>query len=219
MFLRHAVSLLLITLSVSCASKSDQGPNGLLDIHSELIHSDLPLFDASGENVWPQSFSSEDSFGCASRILFGDWALLNQDGELEDWYRFSNHGVFHCWALVGHAYEREELNDVASEPSFFVRLGTSMGKELWVIQVGVRPGSDYILLSRAINDEGIAEFEVMQTKCPHANVRDAGSLDILLTRYCAVNNRSDLMRLARKMAKLPPRGTLLMVEKDELVSH
>ena len=84
MFLRHAVSLLLITLSVSCASKSDQGPNGLLDIHSELIHSDLPLFDASGENVWPKSFSSEASFGCASRIRFGDWALLNQDGELED---------------------------------------------------------------------------------------------------------------------------------------
>ena len=218
MFLRHVACLLLITLSVSCASQSDQEPNGLPDIHSELIHSDLPLFDANRENVWPQPFFSEDSVGCASRIRFGDWALLNQDGDLEDWYRFSNYGVLHCWALVGHAYEREELNDAASEPSLFIRLGTSIGRELWAIQIGARPGSDYILLSRAINDEGIAEFEVMQTKCPNANVRDAGSLDILLTRYCAINNRSDLMRLARRMVKLPPRGTLLMVEKDELIS-
>lgn len=203
--------LLLIVLAVSCALRSDREPS---EIYADLIHSDLPLFDASTENVWPHSFFEEDSFGCTSRVAFGDWALSGQDGEVVDWYRFANYGVFHCWALVSYAYQREGLDGVEPKPSFFIRLGTSGDQELWAIQIGAIPGSDYILLSRAINEDRIVEFNVLQTKCPSTSVRDAGTLDILLTRYCAVNSRYDLLLLARNMVQIPPLGTLSKVEGE-----
>lgn len=53
------------------------------------------------------------------------------------------------------------------------------------------------------------------SSCPRANVRDGGSLDILLTRYCAVNSRSELSRLARRMAQRPPLGSLTRVPVDD----
>ena len=39
----------------------------------QLIHSDLPLFTGNREELYPISFSDGDSFGCSSRVAFGDW--------------------------------------------------------------------------------------------------------------------------------------------------
>lgn len=75
----------------------------------DLVHSDLPIFGRGGDNEWPQHFYDDDSFGCTSRVAFGDWAFRKRGAEGEDdvlWYRFSNYGVFHCWANTFRAYER-----------------------------------------------------------------------------------------------------------------
>ena len=64
--------------------------------------------------------------------------------------------------------------------------------------------------------EGLSEkFNVLQAACPRENVREAGSMDILLTRYCAVNSRNELIGLARRMAQRLPLGTLTRVPVDD----
>ena len=54
----------------------------------------------------------------------------------------------------------------------------------------------------------IDRFEVLQRTCSRSQVRGGASLDILLTRYCAINTKGELIALARRMAKLPALGTL-----------
>ncbi|HEY7640438.1 MAG TPA: hypothetical protein VH814_11985 [Steroidobacteraceae bacterium] len=192
------------------------------EIADDLLHSDLPIFGRGGDNEWPQHFHDDDSFGCTSRVAFGDWAFHERGAEVENdllWYRFSNYGVFHCWANTFRANERTRLDGADSQPSFFVFLGSASVNgsdiELWTLQIGARPGSEYLLLSRDPAEGLIEKFNVLQTACPRANVRDAGSLDILLTRYCAVNSRSELIRLARRMAQRPPLGSLSRVPVDD----
>ena len=192
------------------------------EMADDLIHSDLPIFGHGGDNEWPQHFYDEDSFGCSSRVAFGDWTFretgAENEGEIE-WFRFTNYGAFHCWVNTFRAYERERLDGADFHPTFFILLGTartgSVEMELWAVQFGARPGSEYLLLSRAPGDGLVDNFNVLQTECPPGNVRDAGSLDILLTRYCAINSRTDLIRLARRMAQRPPLGTLTRVADAE----
>lgn len=191
------------------------------EMADDLLHSDLPIFGRGADNEWPQHFYDDDSFGCTSRIGFGDWVFRKSGSNDEDdalWYRFSNYGVFHCWANTFRAYERARLDSADFHPSFFAFLGsTSVNEvdiELWAVQIGARPGSQYLLLSRNPAQGLIEKFNVLQTACPRANVRDAGSLDILLTRYCVVSSRSELTRLARRMAQRPPLGTLTLMSVD-----
>jgi len=188
---------------------------------ADLLHSDLPLFGGEGEEIHPQPFADEESgdFGCYSRIAYGDWALREHgdaDAEVYKWYGIANYGVFHCFALVSEASDREELGKASARPSFFVRIGSSSGVELWAAQIGARPGSDYLLLSRKSGgDERITDFTVLQRICPKRNVRDVGTMSILITRYCAINSRAELQRLAKRMATLEPLGTLTFVEAAE----
>jgi hypothetical protein len=196
------------------------------EIADDLVHSDLPIFGRGGDNEWPQHFYDDDSFGCTSRVAFGDWVFRKRGAEAEDdvlWYRFSNYGVFHCWANTFRADERARLASADFHPSFFASLGSTSVNgsdiELWTVQIGARPGSQYLLLSRDPAEGLIEKFNVLQTACPRANVRDAGSLDILLTRYCAVNSRSELIRFARRMAHRLPLGSLTRVPADDEIKE
>jgi len=204
----------LIVLAAACMSQVEE-PFDTSEMYDDLIHSDLPLFDAGAENIWPSSWNTEDSFGCVSLVAFGDWIMRERGGEDQEWYRFENYGVIHCFALVSSAFEREQLETAEARSSFFIRLGTELDQELWAIQWGARPGSDYVLLSRPVGQALVKEFEVLQVRCPSSNVRDGGSLDILLTRYCAVNSPEALLALARDMVQLRPRGTLTWVEAQD----
>lgn len=184
---------------------------------NDLLHSDLPLFGDSTEDKWPQAFHDEESFGCTSRVAFGDW-ILREVGEEDDagyWYRVWNYGVFHCWANVRSAYARADLSGGDFKSSFFVLLGTAKRQdrlvELWAFQMGARPGSDYLLLSRSGDDGLITSFDVLQIECPRGATRNAGSLDSLITRYCVIDSQASLLRLARRMVQKPSRGTLSFV--------
>ncbi len=207
-----------IALAASVASANAQTEDAAQKFE-DLIHSDLPLIGDDVE-IWPKSFSNPDTgeFGCQSRIIYGDWVLRaadDPDGADPLWYGFSNYGVFHCFSLVSKGGEREELSRAELRPAHFINLGSSGGVELWALQIGVRPGSDYLLLSRKPAPDGISEFTVLQRKCPARNIRDAGAMDALLTKYCAINSMTAFRALARRMAKLEPLGTLSLVSASE----
>lgn len=184
-------------------------------VANDLLHSDLPVFGHGRDNEWPQPFHDEDSIGCTSRVAFGDWVFQGHGADDRDdpqWYRFGGPGMFHCRATTSRASGRAGLDGADSRPSFFVRLGNTrvVGNEieLWTVQMGARPGSEYLLLSRRPGNALIEQFDVLQSSCPAANVRDAGAVGMLLTRYCVVRSDAELLRLARRMAQRPILGTL-----------
>lgn len=201
-----------------------------------LIHSDVPLWGGEStadarrsdksEDYWPQHFYSDDgSFGCSTVVSTGVWRYVEraspytgrQDTGLEPagWYRFGNYGAFHCAMTVAFDYA-EDLGDAhleRGELSLFVNLGTvqfdGRTRQLWAIQRGFVPGSEYILLARDPSEQGIIRrFDVLERVCPKADVRSGGSIDSFLTHYCAINTREDLIALARSMAKREPLGQL-----------
>jgi hypothetical protein len=192
------------------------------EIARDLVHADLPLFGGETENMWPRPFSNGDEFGCTSRVAFGDWRLREAGAENDDdaeWYRIENYGVFHCMAMVGSAYGRARLEGVEPRPSFFVLMGTTRVRgneiELWALQIGARPGSDYLLLSRTPEEGAVQIFDVLQTECPRGGIRNRGAIDIIRTDYCAINSRSELMQLARRMAQRPPRGSFALAAAED----
>lgn len=177
----------------------------------DLIHSDVPLYTDGTKEMWPQHFFDPDAIGgCTSRVAFGVWRYQDADNDEYDsgWQLFRNYGVMHCWAIFSSSEQREELLKAPAQPGFFVMIGKAGARELWLTQLGARPGSDYVLLSRTPAKGIIKRFEVLQRDCPKSMRRDPPNLDILITRYCAINSRGDLLALARRMVKLPPLGTL-----------
>jgi hypothetical protein len=215
------LGFLLLMAAVVVAPHADAQPSSGAEVYEDLIHADLPLYNFETENLWPRGFVGADSFGCVSRVAFGDW-VFRRAGVTEDddaqWYRFRSYGAFHCFAIVASAYERAALEHADGKSSFFILLETinidRTPVELWAIQIGGRPGSDYLLLSREPADGSVVAFNVLQTQCPARDVRDAGPLDILHTSYCAINSQSELVNLAREMARRPPLGTLALVESN-----
>ena len=190
-----------------------------------LIHSDLPLYDFSWDDLWPRSFYAPDIIaGCESRVAFGDWQLApnpaNEFAEDPLWYRISNSGVFHCAASIRTAFERGELDAGEFSRGFFARIGEGKRNgetwELWVLQQGLVPGSDYLLLARKANsDELIITFSVLQSRCAKAALIEADNFDIWNTSYCKINTRGELLAVARRMLKEPDYGTLRRIEDGE----
>lgn len=211
----------MLTAWLLAASANGQAPEQ--EVARDLIRADLPLFRYDDEK-WPRPFHDEGTFGCTSRVAFGDWLFRQQlDTYVQTtWYRFTSFGAMHCWANAYRAYERDALNHTDARPSYFVFLeraninGSEV--ELWALQIGTLPGSEYLLLARAPGDELIEAFHMLQTDCPRRSVRDAGPLDILSTRYCAINTRRELIRLARRMAQRPALGTLAKIADEQMLN-
>lgn len=189
----------------------------------ERMHSDLPLYTFDWDQLWPRSFTDADSFGCSSRVPFGDWQFTpsKSDENAEgSWYRFANYGVFHCAAVIQSAGERAELAGVASRHGFFVQLGRSRVQssdwDLWALQVGIIPGSDYTLLARPSGRPGrIEDFVVLQQRCPSGMIRQTKGMDIFSTRYCAINSRGALLGLSRRMLRYPAVGTIRLMSQAD----
>lgn len=190
-----------------------------------LIHSDLPLYDFSWDDLWPRSFYAPDIIaGCESKVALGDWQFTpNPDDDFAEdpsWYRFSNYGAFHCAANIRTASERGELNAGEFARGFFARIGEGKrnGKtwELWVLQQGFRPGSEYLLLARQPNpEELVVTFSVLQSRCAQADLMEAGNFDIWNTSYCKINTRRDLRAFAQQMLTEPDYGSLRLIEGEE----
>lgn len=184
----------------------------------DLIRSDLPLWTGNGKDrLWPHHFSDGDGFGCSSPIAFGDWKSTSAD-DPDDvlWMRIGNYGAFHCAYIV----ETSDATPPAWAPfeyAFLVELAPKPSdgdRRLFILQSGVRGGSQYTLL--AARKGGIVrKFDVLDAACPKSWIRDAGPIDVFLTRYCAAPSASALADLARAAAKKPPVGVLELVKEDE----
>ena len=185
---------------------------------SDPIHSDLPLYSFEWADLWPRDYADSDTLaGCVSRIRFGDWLLQPNSADAyadePEWYRFGSHGVFHCIVNIRIAEDRGELATGPFDHGFFVKLGQVEREgaliELWAIQKGTLPGSEYMLLTRVPDDEIITAFDVLQQRCPTKYWRElTGPFDIFRTGYCAINSRADLLAMAKSMLALPKMGTL-----------
>ena len=192
------------------------------EMTAEHIHSTLPLYTFDWEQTWPRSFSSGEEFGCTSRVAFGDWRFTpspdNSGGE-QHWERFTNYGGFHCAAIMRTADEQSALDGSRWAYGFFVQLGTArkgaVRWELWALQKGIVPGSEYTLLAREPAGATIERFTVLQQRCPSGMKRETKGLDIWNTRYCAINSRAELLSLSRKMLALPALGVIERVAKAE----
>ena len=185
---------------------------------SDPIHADLPLYTFEWEDLWPRDYADSDTLaGCVSRIRFGDWLLRPNSADAfaaePEWYRLGNYGVFHCIAIIRTAEDRAELATGPFDRGFFVKLGEVEREgaliELWAIQKGTLPGSEYMLLARVPDDEIIAAFDVLQQRCPSKYWRELTEpFDIFRTGYCAINSRADLLAMSQSMLAFPKMGTL-----------
>ncbi len=200
----------------------------LYEWEAERVHSDLPLYTFDWDDVWPRGMTGPDIIaGCESRVAFGDWEFKpNPDDEFGDpyWIRVANYGAFHCAANLYNADEREGLDEGGFSRGLFARIGeTRKGGELfelWALQEGFVPGSDYLLLARkAENDDLITRFEVLQRRCPRSRMREVDGLDIWTTSYCSINTRGELLRLAKRMLREPALGTLSLAKEEGPVSE
>lgn len=192
------------------------------ELTAERIHSNLPLYTFDWKQTWPRSFSSGDEFGCTSRVAFGDWRFTpspdNSSAE-QHWERFANYGVFHCAAIVRTADEQSELDGARWDYGFFVQLGTARKGgarwELWALQKGLVPGSEYTLLAREPGNATIKRFVVLQQRCPPGTQFEAKGLDIWVTRYCAINSQAELLSLSRQMLALPALGVIEIIAEGD----
>lgn len=187
------------------------------------VHSDLPIYNFDFEELWPRAFVPEDAIaGCTSRVSFGDWKFTpNPAGESSDewWLRIRNYGVFHCAANLYNSDTRADLEEGEFSRGLFVRIGDEdvddPARELWVLQEGFVPGSDYVLLARELNEDLVETFTVLQRQCPIGAFREVMGMDIWATGYCAINSDTDMYRFASEMLKLPPLGELTLQKDSE----
>ncbi len=182
---------------------------------AQLIHSDLPLFTGKRGELHPKGFTDADGFGCTSRVQFGDWKLSATAGDFSahaNWLRLSNYGVFHCAVVESWAHSRESLDRSGFKHSWFVELGRARRGnsdiEIWALQSGSRPGSDYLLLARDVAPGNIKRFDVLPVDCPSRFWRKGNSFDVWGTSYCSINSARDLTALAKRMVAGTPAGTL-----------
>jgi hypothetical protein len=177
----------------------------------DVIHSDLPLW-TEYRDLWPRPFVMKDSFGCTHKIALGQWREQREERGAEEWIRLGNYGSSHCYLTDVRTYHPQGVSHTGLRYASLVDLGDAVGLggsvRLWALQSGARPGSDYLLLASQRGEDRIRSFAILQRKCPSERVRDGGQVDILLTRYCAINSRAELRDLARRMAWLPRLGRL-----------
>ncbi|WP_420139852.1 hypothetical protein [Sphingomonas sp.] len=184
----------------------------------ELIHSDLPLWAGDADTMWPRSFQDDASFGCVTKIAYGDWRFDSSDPEEDPtWYRWTNYGVVHCIMMSRDAERRSMLRAAPSRAAYLIELGTAVGRQgpvaLWALQQGAMPGSDYILLSSAPQSGVVTAFDVLPRECPAEYWRQGPQLSILKTSYCAITSRDALIAMARRMVLRPPLGRLVLQSK------
>ena len=192
---------------------------GNVSAQDDLIHSDIPLFSYDSKYVWPKRVSDADSVGCIHPIKLGYWEYREQD-EIERWFRLDNYGAFHCFIVIRDARDHEALDYYEGKLSRLIQISkfetTDRGRRvLWALQIGGKPGSDYLFLTSYDNEIIATTFEVLQRDCPDKNIRMSSRDDDLDTQYCAINTQEELIALAKEMASRPALGHLSFVNTDE----
>lgn len=206
----RALGVLTMAISLLCGPAAAQ----------ILLRSDLPLWtDPSAEGFWPRSFSDSESFGCLSKFRLGDFEFrphqeADSDARADSpkaLWRMENYGVFHC----AYVLRRGSGSNVETAPwsyAWVVELGeermAAQTLELLAFQIGASGGSEYVVVSQPSGGDW-SQLAVLDLQCPRGALRDAGSIDIWATGYCAVESKAALRRMARSAASRPPVGRLV----------
>jgi hypothetical protein len=178
------------------------------------VRSDLPLWLGGGDNVWPQSMSSKNEIGFTSIVKVGDWRLRNlrcepadsDDKDCFTWLRLDFLSVIDGGFTVAEARTRAGLGDSISQPALFIalpELDAPDGTKVFVLQIGFRGGSRYLLL-KGHGKPAYKQFEVLSADCsgddPPSGFRQrkAPHGSFFLTDYCVVENQEGLKNLAVK---------------------
>ncbi len=179
-----------------------------------LLRSDLPLWtDRSAEGFWPRSFSDQESFGCESRLRFGDFvvselqpALEPTSGDPREILRIANYGYVHCAYIVRRDFE-DEIATADGKYAWAIELGIEpVGRdrlEMMALQIGAAGGSEYIVVAQAEGADW-TDLRILDLHCPEGALRDAGRIDLWSTAYCGVESKAQLETMARQAAHRPP---------------
>jgi len=192
---------------------ADAGPYDII------VRSDVPLWMEDGtEAVAPRSFHGEDTFGCISGLLTGNWkqTFIPQASSYQDdpvWWQVGMGGAIHCtgWFKVGTTPGGDEI--LQTDAGYTIDLGhdRASGFDLHLWEIGVRSGSTYLLLSRREGDPE-NQFNVLDPSCAFGVEREAApSHSILRTDYCAIPDQDAMRATAREAASRPPTGLMQYV--------
>lgn len=210
-------ALVAIMLASSCATSEDVADQSF-DRVDLLLRSDLPLWlDYQDQSISPRSFQDETGFGCLSEWQMGDWKLTYTAKNAwytptPIWWRVNMHGIIHCGASFQQGSDRGG-NAGGVRAGFMVKLGVdaATGLELWAWEIGVRPGSEYMLLATS-GDEKQKRFRVLDTDCNGGEIRRADpTLSTWRTDYCNVPTQDVMRSIAKAAAARPPLGELVFM--------
>jgi len=189
---RWAAPIIGLALGLSTAPASAQE-----------LRSDSPLWTYEyerNEALFPQSFHDADSFGCVHSIPTGLYRLTGVDEAEAGYWLLENYGVFHCALLFSRAYELDEIGDGFIDYAWVVKLDEIVEDdgsetELMALQIGVRSGSQYILLRKREGDS--QHLELLAQECPPSAERRTATIDIWRQDVCVVASQDQLRSIAR----------------------
>jgi hypothetical protein len=191
---------------------------------AELIRSDLPLWAGFEDGIEPFPYSAESRIGFATHFSLGDWRWTYSDCQGESctkWIRVDLASVFHGGFSWQESDDGEHFSSQSREIALIIPLGaTQIGSELYVIQIGARGGSEYLLASIENPDAPILRsMLILDPECTeetdNVEIREGDSVASILTRYCVVTSRETLRQLAEEALARPPQATFERVRAVE----
>lgn len=186
-------------------------------VSGQELRSDSPLWTYEtepNEALFPRSFLDADSFGCVHAIPTGLYRWTGAEEAEPRYWSLDNYGVFHCALLFGTAHEPEETSDAFIDYAWIVKLGDVVENdgsetELMALQIGIRSGSQYILLRRRKGDR--EHLEQLAPECPPSAERRTATIDIWQQDVCVVASQDQLRSMARDAHRRPAAGRLDLI--------
>ena len=188
---------------------------------SQTLRSDLPLWhdDQGAEDIYPQNFFNEDTFGCEHAIWPGLYTFTPTDGErYPEVWRLQNYGVVHCAIVYGLGDTVDEAASNFISHAWIVKLGEARQDEqivrLLALQIGVRQGSEYVLLAHRVDDDSAPVLDVLDAPCPANARRDQARIDLWSADNCVISSQDMLRTMAREALGRATLGQLAYIEDD-----
>ena len=189
---------------------------------AQTLRSDLPLWhdEQGSEDLYPQNFFSEDTFGCEHAIWTGLYAFTPRDAEgYPEVWRLQNYGVFHCAIIYGLGDTAEDAASAFISHAWIAKLGEVRREEravrLLALQIGVSRGSEYILLAQPLDGAAPSVLDVLDTPCPADAERRQARIDLWGADHCIINSQEMLRTMATEALDRPPLGQLTYIDQDE----
>lgn len=175
------------------------------------FRSGLPLFTDADE-LWPRSFFDEDSFGCETILIPGDYlGSLDPVNAEPVWWRVANYGVMHCAMVFASGFGRDSLTAAQIGFAWLAPLGEVEGPigedlELFAFQIRWRGGIEYLFLARD-RDGDNRSWIMLDPECPAGALRESEPIDVWGTRFCELGDAATAHSIAQDAVQREPAAT------------